>query len=207
MITIPLIFIVLLAYLIGSIPSSVWIGKWFYGVDVREEGSGNAGATNTLRVLGWKAGLGVLIFDVFKGWLAVSMVSWLPVSWFDPQYIDYYTIVIAVAAVLGHIFPVFAGFKGGKGVATLLGVGLAVYGAVVISTVGFFLFVLLFSGYVSLASILAALTFPLFVHYFTDLGLPYMILAFLVSIFVPLTHWKNIVRLARGKENKIRFRR
>ena len=207
MLTIPLIIIILLAYAIGSIPSSIWIGKWFYGVDVRKEGSGNAGATNTLRVLGWKAGLVVLIFDVFKGWLAVYLINWLPGSWYDIQYLDYYKIVIAIAAVLGHIFPAFAGFRGGKGVATLLGVGLALYGWVVLSTVGFFLIVLFLSGYVSLSSILAALTFPLTVFLFTDLGLPYMIMAFLVAIFVPLTHWKNIARLARGKENKFRFRR
>lgn len=196
-----------MAYILGSIPSAVWIGKWFYSVDVREEGSGNAGATNTIRVLGWKAGVPVLIFDVFKGWLAVSIISWMPETWYNTEYIDYYKIAMAIAAVLGHIFPLFAGFRGGKGVATLLGVGMGLYGFIVGFPVGIFLILLLFTGYVSVASIMAALTFPLCVYLFGDMTGPYIILAIMVAVFVPLTHWKNIIRLFQKKENKLSFRK
>jgi glycerol-3-phosphate acyltransferase PlsY len=202
-----LIILIMLAYLIGSVPTSVWIGRLFYDVDVRKEGSGNAGATNTIRVLGWKAGVPVLVFDIFKGWLAVSMVSWVPEAWIDSQYIDYYKIALALAAVAGHIFPVLAGFRGGKGVATLLGVGIALYGWVVLFPVATFLVILLATGYVSLASVLSALAFPVFVFYFGNPGLPLFVLAILVAVFIPLTHWKNIIRLSKGKENKFRVRK
>jgi len=191
------------AYNLGSIPSSVWIGQWFYNKDVREEGSGNAGATNTIRVLGWKAGVPVLIFDIFKGWLAVSIINWMPEAWYNVAYIDYYKIAMAIAAVLGHIFPLFAGFRGGKGVATLLGVGMGLYGFIVGFPVGIFLTLLLFTGYVSVASIVAALTFPLCVYLIGDMTEPYLLLAILVAVFVPLTHWKNIIRLLQRKENKV----
>ena len=207
MITLPFISLILLAYLLGSIPSSVWIGKWFYNVDVRQEGSGNAGATNTIRVLGWRAGVPVLILDVLKGWMAVSIINWVPDTWMDTGYTDFYRIVLAIAAVTGHIFPVFAGFRGGKGVATLLGVGIALYGFVVLFPVGYFATFLLFTGYVSLSSILASVMFPVSVYYFSDLTTPYLVLAILVAVFVPLTHWKNIRRLIKGQENKFKIRR
>jgi len=205
MISFPLILLVLLAYLLGSIPSSVWIGRWFYKVDVRNEGSGNAGATNTIRVLGWKAGVPVLIMDVFKAWLAVSIIDWFPGSWYNPEYIDFYRIGLAVAAVLGNIFPILAGFRGGKGVATLLGVGLGLYGSLVGFPVGIFLILLLVTGYVSLGSVTAAIAFPFCVYFFSDLSEPYIVLAIFVAIFVPLTHWKNIIRLIKRKENKVRI--
>ncbi len=118
---------ILLAYLIGSIPSAVWMGKLFYNTDVRQHGSGNAGATNVIRVLGYKAGIPVLLFDVFKGWAAVQIIFLFPHAELSRDLITYVRICMAFAAVLGHVFPVFAGFKGGKGVGTLAGAAIALY--------------------------------------------------------------------------------
>ena len=118
---------ILLAYLMGSVPSAVWIGKLFYRTDVRQYGSGNAGATNVIRVLGYKAGIPVLLFDVFKGWAAVQMIFLFPHSFIVPDHLTYIRLGMAFAAVLGHVFPVFAGFRGGKGVGTLAGTAIALY--------------------------------------------------------------------------------
>lgn len=204
MITANLIIAIILAYLIGSIPTSVWIGRAFYNVDVRKEGSGNAGATNTIRVLGVKAGIPVLILDIFKGWLAVYIANFFwDGSLTFPDLIDF-KIILACAAVLGHVFPIYVGFKGGKGIATLLGIGLALfpYGALI--AVGIFTIVLLITGYVSLSSIIASVTFPL-VELLLLGNYEYLslnILAIAVAIFVPLTHRKNIRRLLNGEESK-----
>jgi len=118
---------VLLAYLVGSIPSAVWIGKLLYRIDIREHGSGNAGATNVIRVLGYKAGIPVLLFDVFKGWFAVFLTTLFPHHGIAPDQVTYIQIGAAVAAALGHVFPVFAGFHGGKGVGTMAGVGIFLF--------------------------------------------------------------------------------
>lgn len=196
-------FLVLLAYLLGSIPTSVWVGKIFYKVDVREHGSGNAGATNTIRVLGWKAGIPVFAFDVFKGWLAVSLADFFLMYQVLPENLVFFRISLAAAVVLGHIFPVFAGFRGGKGVATLLGVGIALYPVTVWIVLLIFILVLLISGYVSLGSITAAVLFP-FVDYFL-IHQPVIwltIASILVAIFIPLTHRKNIKRLLKGSETR-----
>src|ERR1041385_5264657 len=154
------ILALLIAYLLGSIPSAVWIGKWFYGVDVREHGSGNAGATNTFRVLGKKAGIPVLLFDIFKGWASVMMVGFVTEA---PPHTDDYVniqIVLGVTAVVGHIFPIFAAFRGGKGIATLFGVILAVHPYACLVASGVFLLVFLAFNYVSLGSICAGVAFP-----------------------------------------------
>ena len=161
----PILIVILTAYLLGSIPSSVWIGKIFYGIDVREHGSGNAGTTNTIRILGYKAGIPVFIIDALKGWFAVFMAK--IVFGYFPMLVmpEYMTFVAAVAVVFGHIFPVFAGFRGGKGVATLLGVGFGLIPLPALIALGIFILVLLCFGYVSLASITASVTLP-FVTYF-----------------------------------------
>src|ERR1039457_1341127 len=130
---------VLLAYLIGSIPSAVWVGKLFYGIDVRQQGSGNAGATNVIRVLGYKAGIPVLLFDVFKGWFAVQLAVLFPHAAMSAEGFIYLKIILAMAAVSGHIFPLFAGFKGGKGVAVLTGVGIALYPVALLISMGVFI--------------------------------------------------------------------
>jgi glycerol-3-phosphate acyltransferase PlsY len=199
---------IILAYLIGSIPTSVWVGKLFYGVDVREHGSGNAGATNTIRVLGYGAGIPVMLVDVFKGWFAVQLVHIFPNGPFSPDTVTYVAIGLAVAAVLGHIFPVYVGFRGGKGVGTLAGVGIALFPLALLIVLGVFIVTLAVSRYVSLSSILGALVFPLVVVFITGQHHPgLVVLSFLVAIFVPLTHLKNIKRLAKGEENRFDFRR
>ena len=204
-----IILAIILAYLIGSIPTSVWIGRAFYNIDVRTKGSGNAGATNTIRVLGYKAGIPVLILDVLKGWFAVYIANFF---WNEsivfPDLIDL-KIILAIAAVLGHVFPIYVGFKGGKGIATLLGIGFALYPLAATIAVGVFVLVLILSGYVSLSSIIASVTFP-FVEILL-LGhndyITLIILAIAVAIFVPITHRKNIKRLINKEESKFTIKK
>ena len=199
---------VIVAYLIGSIPSAVWIGRLFYGVDVREHGSGNAGATNVIRVLGYKAGIPVLLFDVFKGWVAVSLAGWIGLPGASPDLIVYVSIMLAFAAVLGHVFPVFAGFKGGKGVGTLAGAGIALYPIALLIVLGVFIVTLSLTKYVSLSSVLSALLFPVVVILVLGEQHPgLVILAIVIAIFIPLTHRKNISRLLKGEEKKFDFSR
>ena len=125
------LILILTAYLIGSLPFAVWVGKLFYGIDVREFGSGNAGATNVFRVLGKKAGIPVLLLDVVKGIVAVALAHFSDFTSHTTPLINY-QIAIGIAAVIGHIFPLFAGFRGGKGVATLLGVAMAIQPVVLV---------------------------------------------------------------------------
>ncbi len=199
---------IMLAYLIGSIPSAVWIGKIFSGIDVREHGSGNAGATNVIRVLGFKAGIPVLLFDVFKGWFAVQLSGFFPHEFLSADGYIWLRIGLAVVAVIGHIFPVFAGFKGGKGVATLAGVGIALYPFALLIVICIFIFTLSVSKFVSLSSILAALAFPFVVYFITGVTNPgLLILSVLVAIFIPVSHRKNIRRLWKGEEPKFNFSR
>lgn len=193
----------LLAYLLGAIPTSVWVGLGIFKVDVRLSGSKNAGATNTFRVLGAKAGIPVLLFDVFKGFGAVylSLLS---------SYIDhntdafvYYRIGLGLIAVIGHIFPVYIKFRGGKGVATLLGVFIALLPYPALCALGVFVIVLLVSRYVSLSSMLAALSFPLFsILVFAERNVAMMVVSLLVFVLIVITHRKNIGRLIKGEENR-----
>ncbi|AKQ47350.1 acyl-phosphate glycerol 3-phosphate acyltransferase [Rufibacter radiotolerans] len=197
--------IVLLAYLIGSIPTAVWVGKSFYGIDVRQHGSGNAGATNTFRVLGKKPGTIVMLVDIFKGWLASSLAGLL-VNWgaISPDHLIQFKLLLGVVAVLGHIFPVYVGFKGGKGVATLMGMVLAVDLPVALLCLGIFVVVLLLTKYVSLSSMLAAISFPLLLllPMFRPEDPLLLVFGVLIALMVVLTHKKNIDRLLRGVESK-----
>ena len=197
------IFIVLTAYLLGSLPSAVWIGKIFYGVDVREFGSGNAGATNVLRVLGKKAAIPVLFFDILKGWLAVK-VSYFVADMLGKEEFISLELTLGAAALIGHIYPVFAGFKGGKGVATLLGVTLAIHPLSGLVGILVFVFVLLVSRYVSLSSIFAGASFPISILYFFPVSSPTLVLfSLLTPAILLVTHQKNIERLLRKEESKI----
>jgi glycerol-3-phosphate acyltransferase PlsY len=198
----------ILAYLLGSVPSSVWIGKWFYGVDVREQGSGNAGATNTIRVLGLKAGLPVLVIDAFKAWLAVALAAWMAAEILTSSDLILYRIGIGALAVLGHVFPVFAGFRGGKGVASLVGVIIALFPKAFFLVLLCFAFVFTITRYVSLASVTSALIFPVIVIFvFKEQSTPLIVLSILVAVFIPVTHRRNIGRLISGTENKLEFKR
>jgi len=194
---------VLLAYIAGSIPSAVWAGKLFHGIDVRDHGSGNAGATNTVRVLGWKTGIPVLIFDLFKGWLAAMLPEFLNAAPGGTEQMIALQIACGMAAILGHVFPLFAGFRGGKGVATTFGVLLALHPWLTLICAGIFLIVLLISGYVSLGSMTAAVMFPvLLMTAFDTPSLLFKIFSVVVAVAIVVTHKKNIGRLIRGEENR-----
>ena len=192
----------LLAYLLGAIPTSVWIGKIFYKTDIRKHGSGNAGGTNTVRILGWKAGIPVIIFDIFKGWF---VVFFLPNKFAETTLLsgDYLLLAYGLLAVIGHVFPVYVGFNGGKGVGTLAGVGLALFPWALLAALGIFLLVAIPTRYVSLGSIVAAFSFPLFLIFaFHETSPPVLALGFFASIFIVFTHRQNIKRLLNGEENK-----
>ncbi len=196
-----------LAYLFGSVPSAVWIGQAFYGIDVREYGSGNAGATNTFRVLGKKAGVPVMFVDIIKGYTATNLAFFIGLSVTGPehsvQYVNY-QLALGVAAVMGHLFPVFAGFRGGKGIATLFGMILAVHFPAALLCVLVFVLVLLVSKYVSLSSISAGFTFPLSVIFiYQESVRAIVIYGMCICVLILVTHQKNIERLLRGKESKV----
>jgi glycerol-3-phosphate acyltransferase PlsY len=200
-----IVLLVIAAYLLGSIPSAVWIGKRFYGIDVRQYGSHNAGATNTLRVLGKRAALFVFLIDALKGFVAVSLAAFSPYfAGSDPLF--NLKIGLLAAAVIGHIFPIFAGFKGGKGVATLTGAMLAVYWPAVLLCLAAFILVLAITKYVSLSSITAGVLLPIFVVFvFGERSESLIITCSVISVLLILTHKKNIGRLINGNESKISF--
>jgi glycerol-3-phosphate acyltransferase PlsY len=199
---------ILAAYLLGSVPSAVWVGKIFYGIDVRQHGSGNAGATNVIRVLGYKAGIPVMLFDVFKGWLAVQLAIWLPVPGLSADLMTYVRIGMALAAVMGHVFPIYVGFKGGKGVGTIAGAGIALFPLAILLVLAIFIVVLASTHYVSLSSVIASLAFPLIVIFLLGIRHPGLVgLSLLVAVFIPATHRKNISRLLKGEERKFEFRK
>jgi len=194
------------AYLVGSFSTAVWFGKWFYSIDVRQHGSGNAGATNTLRVLGSRAGVIVLLIDVFKGWIAVFLASLIGQGLFSTSNLLYFEIAAAVAVVTGHIYPLYTRFKGGKGIATMLGVVIALFPwQLILIEVGIFAAVFLFTRYVSLGSIVVAIALPVLAIWFFHVALILKIVSGLVAVVVPVTHRSNVKRLMEGRESKISF--
>jgi acyl phosphate:glycerol-3-phosphate acyltransferase len=207
MISIYSISALLVAYLFGSIPTAVWIGQAFYGIDVREYGSGNAGATNTFRVLGTKAGIAVMLLDIFKGYTATNLAYLIGLSVTGPhssvQFANY-QLALGITAVMGHLFPVFAGFRGGKGIATLFGMILAVHFPAAMLCVLVFVTVLMITNYVSLSSILSGFTFPLSIIFVFQSPIRSVILyGMCICILILVTHQKNIERLLKGKESKV----
>ncbi|MFO7575588.1 MAG: glycerol-3-phosphate 1-O-acyltransferase PlsY [Bacteroidales bacterium] len=202
-----IIIVSLGAYILGSIPTSVWAGRLFHGTDVREHGSGNAGAANTFRVLGWKTGVPVLLVDVLKGWVAAMLPVWLLTGQVSPEALINLQILAGMIAIVGHIFPIFAGFRGGKGVATTFGFLLALHLPVTLACLGVFLVVLLLFGYISLGSISAGIAFPVFV--FTLFDSPSQLFSYfsiIVAIALIITHQKNILRLLKGEEKKFLYK-
>jgi glycerol-3-phosphate acyltransferase PlsY len=198
--------LIVIAYLIGSIPTSVWVSKAFFGVDIRDYGSGNAGATNTFRVLGSRWGTFVMVIDVLKGLAATSLYLLLPYYVGQENEWDRTNLMVGLglAAVLGHIFPIWADFRGGKGVATLFGMVLAIQPIVAVCCVGVFLLVLYLTRFVSLSSILASIAFAVFILVIFNEKEPlYRAFAIAVALMVLLTHQKNIGRLLRGSESKV----
>lgn len=217
-----LISVLLLSYLVGSIPTSVMYSKWVHGFDIRTKGSGNAGGTNVFRILGWKAGIFVGIIDVLKGVVAVTLIArlfWessLPFDNTTP--IDDFTVVqlmCGAAAILGHIWTVFAGFRGGKGVATAAGMLIGITPTEFLVVVSVFGLVIFFFGYVSLGSMFAAISFPttLFVrrNIFGEQIDSYntlIVFGIVLALLLIFSHRQNIKRLLAGTENRIsRFRK
>ena len=198
-----IIFWGLIAYIIGSIPSSVWIGKSYFGKDVRDFGSGNAGATNTFRVLGTQAGIIVLLLDILKGVTAASLVLYIPSVLHGTELYINLQLLFGILAVFGHIFPIFENFNGGKGIATLFGMLIGIHYILAVECVALFVVVLLLTRYVSLSSILAAISFPFFAIYIFHRDEP-LLIAFGVAaaLMVVITHKKNIIRLLNGEESK-----
>ncbi len=198
------ILLIVLAYLIGSIPTAIWVSRKFFNIDIRDYGSGNAGATNTFRVLGPKWGSFVMMVDVLKGVVATSLYILLPYYLTDEWDRTNFMIGLGLASVIGHIFPIWANFKGGKGVATLLGMAVAIQPVVAICCIGVFLIVLYLTRFVSLSSILAGVSFMVFILFiFNEKETLYRVFAVLVALMVVLTHQKNIGRILKGTESKV----
>lgn len=192
------------AYVLGSIPTAVWAGKWFHGIDVREHGSGNAGATNTIRVLGWKTGIPVLLVDMAKGWTAAMLPVFLKVAEPHSAALVNFQIITGLTAIIGHVFPVLAGFRGGKGVATVAGAMLAIHPFLTLSCFGVFLLVLVITGIVSISSMTMGLAFPVFLFtLFHTPSLVFKIFSVFVAVALVITHRKNIERLLKGEEKKL----
>jgi len=212
--------IIILSYLIGSIPTGIIVTKAVKGIDIREHGSGNAGGTNVMRVLGWKHGLLVILLDAFKGVLAVVVVARLhygtmPFSNITP--FDDFTlvqIIAGIAAVIGHIWTIFAGFKGGKGIATALGMLLMIITVDMLIALGIFIIVVTISRYVSLGSLIGAVAVPLSLVvrenvFNVDIQGYHTILPFIIalSLLVIYTHRKNVIRIVNGTESKLSFKK
>lgn len=198
------VLLIVLAYLIGSIPTAVWVSKWFFGIDIRDYGSGNSGATNTYRVLGSKWGTIVMVIDMLKAIIAVKLAFLLPYSFDSDVYLVNMQLGLGLAAVLGHIFPIWAEFRGGKGVASLFGMVLGIQPNVALCCVAVFILVLYLTRWVSLSSILASIAFPVFILViFNEPEKLYRVFAITVAMLVLLTHQKNIGRILKGSESKV----
>jgi len=198
------VLLIVIAYLLGSIPTAVWVSKFFFGFDIREYGSGNSGATNTYRVLGPKWGTLVMAGDMLKAIIAVKLAFLLPYSFENDVYLVNMQLGLGLAAVVGHIFPIWAEFRGGKGVASLFGMVLGIQPNVALCCVGVFILVLYLTRWVSLSSILASIAFPIFILViFNEPEKLYRVFALTVAMLVLLTHQKNIGRLIKGSESKV----
>ena len=201
------IIVIFIGYMLGSIPSAVWVGKFFHGIDIREHGSKNAGATNTFRVFGNKSGTIVLAMDILKGYAAASiplLLSHMYIGFKDEVLI--LQLTASFCAIMGHVFPVLAKFKGGKGVASTLGIIIAINPETAFICLGCFIVVFIVWKYVSLGAIVASVLFP-FVSYFFMLEDARIMIIFsiMISLIVLLSHRKNMQRLLRGEENKMNF--
>ena len=208
--------ILVLSYLVGSIPASLWTGKMLYGIDLRRHGSGNAGATNAFRVLGWKAGVISSIVDLGKGLFAAGVIATLRVDAiphlgvFPWETATVVAILAGLAAVAGHMFPVWASFRGGKGVNTSCGVLFALSPLTTAIVLGIFFVVLFGSRYVSLASLTAAVAYPStvairrYIFGIDSLDPSLLVFTILLGLSVIVMHRANIQRLLHGSESRIR---
>ncbi len=196
-------FFIVIAYFLGSIPTALWVSKTFFNIDIRDYGSGNSGATNTYRVLGAKWGTFVMIVDMIKAIVAVKLVFFLPFALENDLYLVNMQLGLGLSAVMGHIFPIWANFRGGKGVASLFGMVLGIQPNVALCCVAIFILVLFITRWVSLSSVLASVAFPVFILViFNEPEHLYRVFAITVAMLVLLTHQKNITRIFRGSESK-----
>jgi len=212
---ISIILILILSYLAGSIPGSIWIGQFLYGVDVRRHGSRNAGATNVFRVLGWKAGVLSTTVDVGKGLLAAGVIATIRIDGLpvEPAFLQVESVICLLAgisAIVGHMFPIWARFQGGKGVNTAAGILFAITPKTMWIVIGVFALVLFISRYVSLASMIAAVMFPatvairMFIFDIEALDRSLILFGSIFALAILYAHRSNIQRLVAGTENQIR---
>lgn len=198
------VILIFIAYLIGSIPTALIISRYFFKIDIREYGSGNMGATNTFRILGSKFGTIVMVGDMLKGVFAVALYHFLPYYLTNELDRTNFMLGLGIAAVVGHIYPIWAQFKGGKGVATLFGMVLAIQPVVAINCVAVFVAVLFLTRYVSLSSIIAGVALPICVLWiYNEKEVFYRVFAVAVAALILLTHQKNIGRLLKGNESRV----
>ncbi len=208
--------IIIISYFIGSIPGSVWVGKQIYGTDIRQHGSGNAGATNVFRVLGWKAGILATIVDLGKGLFAAGIVATIRIDALPPglgfwEASSVIMLVAGVAAIVGHMFPIWAGFKGGKGVNTAAGVLFAIQPVTMVIAIGIFALVLLSSRYVSLASLAAVAAFPStvairkYLFHVDSIDASILFFSLFMAFTIFMAHRANIHRLLNGSEKRVRI--
>ncbi len=199
-------FLIVFAYLIGSIPTALLISQKYFGIDIRDYGSGNMGATNTFRVLGKKYGTIVMLCDILKGAAAVGLFYFMPFYLKNVNELERtnFMLGLGLSAVLGHVFPIWANFKGGKGVATLFGMILAIQPVIALACVGVFLLVLFLTRFVSLSSILAGIMLPISVLWiWNEHEVLYRVFALLVAFLIIITHQKNITKLLKGAESRV----
>ena len=204
---IQLLLLLVLSYITGSFPTSIILGKTVKGIDIREHGSGNAGGTNVFRVLGWKPASIVVIIDVFKGWLPTTVYATTLLQGQPITDIGVVQVLCGFAAVLGHTYTIFAGFRGGKGIGTIAGMLLALFPIALPLCIIVFVITLILTGYVSLSSILATVALPIIILILPIFGiqqnsLSLLIFALLIPWFAIFTHRSNIVRLRNGTENR-----
>ena len=205
-----LLVIIIFSYLLGSFPTSIVFGKIFKGIDIRDYGSGNAGGTNAFRVMGWKIGISVMLIDVAKGLIATVLVSQIKIDSVSlaPVYLQ---IIAGFSAVIGHIWTIFAGFRGGKGVGTAAGMLIGLYPIAFIFVFIIFLSVLFSTRYVSVSSMTAAISLPIVLLILDALGRPYkpplLVLSIIIAILIIFTHRSNIKRLIAGNENRVNFKK
>ena len=194
---------IVISYLLGSIPVAVWIGKKFRGIDIREHGSQNAGATNTFRVFGKKLGWIVLTLDVTKGFLASILPLFIADNYSENQLL-LFQLVTSLACIIGHVFPIFAQFRGGKGVASSLGIIIGINPVSAAISLGIFIIIFLLFKYVSLGAIITAISYP-FVSYFLvkEDTRVMIIFTILLGFLIIISHRKNIKRLINGEENRM----
>ena len=204
------ILVLFLSYVTGSTPTSIIVGRFTKGIDIREHGSGNAGGTNVFRVLGWKPALIVVLVDVFKGWIPTAVYAVYGINYLIIGDIGILQILCGFSAVLGHTYPLFSGFKGGKGVGTLGGMLIALFPIAIFLCLLVFAITLILTGYVSLGSIIASSSLPIFlftlpvVTTIVPPPLSLLIFSLLIPWFVIYTHRSNVSRIRNGTENQFK---